>query len=171
MERQTNVRNRVSDTVRLMRHNRSDIRITKSQLRDPKVLEMASHGVVKIATGTGEDVVMLPLRALLDLEQVCDLAHSFVQMTVAASQPNVPRALLGDYAFFADLLIEDQKRFLSEFADAVMESIRLGNPKPAAFLVNAYQVAAGQLDATNPLFNGFVSGDVKSALASRLATR
>jgi hypothetical protein len=132
---------------------------------------MASHGLVEIAVGNGEDVAMLPLQSLIDLERICDLANSFVQVTVAASQRNVPRALLGEFAFFADLSKLDQERFLSEFADAVVESIRLGDPRPAAFLVGAYRTAVDNPAPSNPLFSGQVSAEVEMALASKLAVR
>ena len=171
MTRQTSAGRMTGGVIRSMKGVQPELRVTRTQLRDPNVLEMASHGVVEVMTGGEDNVAMIPWQSLVDLRSVLDLARSFVEVTVAIGHPNIPRALLGEFAFILDLHREDRDRFLGEFGEAVAESIRLGDPRPAAFLTDAYRYAAGNPAPKNPMFSGEVSEDVDEVLASKLSRR
>ena len=92
-------------------------KITKSQLRDPRVLELATHGIVEVRTGGDEDVAMLPLGHLRELGLLQAQLQMFVKVTIAAGQTGVPRSLLEEVAFVADLSKADRERFLEDFAE------------------------------------------------------
>jgi hypothetical protein len=171
MNSQKSARIKTSNSMPSVAGGRLEQRFTKSQLRDPKVLELATRGLVEIMTGGENTVAMLPWQSLIDMESVLDCANSFIQLTMVAGRSDIPRALLGGVAFFADLSSEDQERFLSDFAEALAESIRLGDPRPATFLVDGYRIASGNQTLSNPIFSGEVSEEVRLLLASKLPVR
>jgi hypothetical protein len=146
-------------------------RFRKSQLRDPKVLALASRGVVEIITGEDDGVAMLPWRAYVNLRRVLDYAAGFVQLSVAAEHPDTPRALLGDYAFFADFDQGDRVRFMEAFGEAVAESIRLGDPRPVAFLIDAYRTVAKGFTVSSEVFSGEMSPEVEERLSAKVPRR
>ena len=157
-------------TVQRMR-DRPATRVRKSKLRDPQVLELASQGVVEVITGGADDVAMLPWRSLVGLDSILDYAEAFVQMHSVAQHPDVPRALLGEYAFFADLSSEDRSRFLSDFGEALAGSIQAGDPSSARVLVNSYRTATSHPRTTSSAFNGEFGKEVDAVLASRVPRR
>jgi hypothetical protein len=145
-------------------------RISKSQLRDPKFLEMATREIVEIITGGDDDVVMLPRQFLVEMERVQHLCEMFVRLTTTAEMPHIPRVLLGEAAFVADLPSLDRKRFLSEFAEAIGESLSTRDPKPAEFLLSAYRHATNVTNTDNPMFSGAVEADAEEAFAAHVAS-
>ena len=144
-------------------------KISKSQLREPIYLEMATRGVVEIRTGGPEDVAMLPLSQLLETQKVQHQFQLFLKSTVALKNPDVPRALLGDVAFVVDLSIDDRERFLDDFAEALVVSIQRGDHRPASFVFEGYKNAATHSLTGSPTFSGEFGVEVEEALRDHIA--
>ncbi len=155
-------------TVSLMRVESPDARITKSQVRDPQYLEMATRGIVEVRmSGEDNDVVMLPRKSLVGMEKVQLYSELYLRVSIAARFSRLPRALLGEVAFFLDLEAEERDRFLTDFAEAVGESIRTNDPRPAEFIFNAYRNAPNVTVPDIQMFSGEYGKDAEQALADR----
>ena len=146
-------------------------RFTKSQLRDPKVVDLAQRELVEVLTSGDDNVAMLPWRILMDREQLLDYAEAFVQVTSAINRPDVPRALLGDFAFLVDLGADDQTRFVDAFGEALAESIRTRDSRPVEFLVGVYRNVTSGPQVSSPVFSGDLDEDIKATLADRVPLR
>jgi hypothetical protein len=170
MERQINAKWQATGTVPWMRA-RPESRVKKSQLRDPRILELASRELVEVITGGDDDVAMLPWRSLVDIELVFDYAAAFIKVITAAQHTDIPRALLGDYAFFADLDSEDQQRFLGAFGEALAGSIRDWDPSSVRILINSYRTVLSLPPTNSSAFNGEFGDEVDAVLATRVPIR
>jgi len=109
------------------------------------------------------------MRTIRAHEELRQLAQTFVRTTVALRQPDPSPVLLGDVAYVAKWSLDERERFLDGFAEAVAESLRLDDPTPARFSVEAS--AARDVEFRSPQFTGEVRADAADALVARVGLR
>lgn len=129
-----------------------------------EALGVAAHGVVGEDDGEAE---VVPYRVYAKLRQVLDYAAGLIALGHGETA-SIGGA--GDYAFYAGLGASDRTRFMEAFGEAVAESIRLEDPRPAEFLVNAYRSGATGA-VTSAAFSGEMSPEVEEWLGAKIARR
>jgi hypothetical protein len=144
--------------------------VAKSRLREPEVLALAMHGVVEVRTGGDDDVAMLPWRQFHEMGKILELMKLFMRV-VLAEPHHLPRALLGDAAFVADLTPDERQQFLEDFAEALNESERINDHRPASYVLDVYRKSSAAPPSRNPMFRGELPAEVGDALAAHVAAR
>ena len=144
--------------------------VAKSRLREPDVLALAMQGLVEVRTGGDDDVAMLPWRQFHEMGEILELMKVFIR--VALAEPHdLPRALLGDAAFVADLTPDERQQFLEDFAEALNESERINDHRPASYVLDVYRKSSVAPPSRNPTFRGELPDEVGDALAAHIAAR
>ena len=144
---------------------------SRSQLRQPAVVEAARTGPVDVNVAPGETLVLLPERMLNEHDEVARLTELFLRVVVTVPLSDSSPVVLGELAFIARRSDEEQRQFVTLFAEALEVSVRLGDPRPARFFLDA-AAAADELEGSpSSKFTGRVSDATSAALEDRLATR
>lgn len=144
---------------------------SKSQLRQPAVVEAARQGPVDVDVAPGETLVLLPERMLDDHDEVARLTELFLRVVVTLPLSDPSPVVLGEVGFIARRSAEEQRQFVKLFAEALEVSVRLGDPRPARFFLDS-AVAADELEgSTSPKFSGQLSDTIATELEDRLPAR
>ena len=144
-------------------------RISKSELRDPQNLELATHGVVEVRTGGEIDIAMLPISQLKELEKFPRLFQLYLQATAAMNHPDSPRALLGDAAFVLYLDVSDREAFIQNLSEVLFDAIQFGNSERAEFVIDSYREAVRIQKEKGEFIFGALSPSLESAFRDFLA--
>ena len=81
------------------------------------------------------------------------------------------RALLGDATFVADLTPDERQPFLEDFAEALNESERINDHRPASYVSDIYRKASVAPLSRNATFRRDLADEVGDALAAHRAER
>ena len=104
-------------------------------------------------------------------DEVARLTELFLRVVVTVPLSDSSPVVLGEVAFIARRSDEEQRQFVTLFAEALEVSVRLGDPRPARVFLDA-AAAADELEGSfSSKFTGRVSEATSAALEDRLATR
>lgn len=147
-------------------------KIPKSKvLRSPEIAESAYEQPVEVVMGSGrENLLLCPTSSWAERDEIDTLAHLYVLATVAArSTVPLPAVALGEIAFLATWSDVEQGRFCEAFAEALDETLRTHDPRPAREFVKA--MASADPTSASPTITGHVSGEAAHAAERRFGLR
>lgn len=142
----------------------------RSSLRKREVVERAAEGPVEILRGAGEEPLLLLSQRLVKAHaEVQELAEVFVRAVVELQRADPSAAVLGEVGYVADWAPEDRQLFLVDFAEAVAESLRTGDPAPARGFVAVMERADRPVSRRD--LRGEISEEAHDAVIRRLGER
>ena len=105
---------------------------TKSELRKPEVVRHAQAGPVEILLGGSEEsLVLLPERMLRAHDELSRLTTVFLRMIVELGRSEPSPTILGEVGYIATWSHVERSNFADGLAEALAESLRLGDPTVA----------------------------------------
>ena len=131
-------------------------------------LDLRAAGAGGRRCRSGETLVLLPERMLDDHDDVARLTELFLRVVVTLPLSDPSPVVLGEIAFIARRSADEQRRFVTLFAEALEVSVRLGDPRPARFFLDAAAAADESDGSSSPKFSGQLSDAAAIGLASRL---